>query len=116
MSISADGKYELENPRTLQSVISLWDQGGTSDQSIMLVLPDTLRPKYYLQDKAGKIKRDAARDVRQMQRFEFLSRKSVSSERDREKVDVTSYLSIGVNRNKAERLVCEASDILNPNI
>jgi hypothetical protein len=102
MSIGADGKFQAENPRTLQSVISLWDQ-ETNDQSIVLVLPDTLRPKYYLPDKVGKIERDAAREQRQMQRFEFLSRKSVSSGRDRTKIDVSSLLSTAHNRSKAER-------------
>jgi hypothetical protein len=63
--------------RSLKSVSMLWDQESTN-QSIILVLPDALRPKYYLPDREGKRQRDLAHAEREMARYEFLSRKSVS--------------------------------------
>lgn len=67
----------IDCPRSIVNISTLWDQ--TSTQSVVLVLPDALRSKYYLKDYRGKMERDKARYDREMIRYEFLSQKMATA-------------------------------------
>mmetsp|Transcript_20596 Transcript_20596/g.29542 ORF Transcript_20596/g.29542 Transcript_20596/m.29542 type:complete len:465 (-) Transcript_20596:715-2109(-) len=100
---------QVDSPRSLRSVVTLWDQ-STTNQSVMLVLPDALQPKFYIADKFRRRNREAARAEREMERFKFLSRKIVTAERSNGRRGKRRSVSVGTNhliRSKLERDVEE---------
>lgn len=90
----------LDCPRSIENISSLWDQ--TSTQSVVLVLPDALRSKYYLKDYHGKIERDKARKEREMKRYEFLSQRMATAAMKNRK---TMEVILSSERKRARGLV-----------
>lgn len=82
----------VEAPRTLEEVSSLWDEHNSS-HSIILVLPDALQPKFYLHDVTGRRRREEARAEREAARYEFLSRKIATAERKNGRSKFTAAIS-----------------------
>jgi hypothetical protein len=66
----------LDCPRSIENISTLWDQQNS--QSVVLVLPDALRSKYYLKDFHGKLSEKEKRE-REMRRYEFLSNKMATA-------------------------------------
>eukprot|EP00602_Paraphysomonas_sp_CaronLab_P008040 CAMPEP_0185036070 /NCGR_PEP_ID=MMETSP1103-20130426/28501_1 /TAXON_ID=36769 /ORGANISM="Paraphysomonas bandaiensis, Strain Caron Lab Isolate" /LENGTH=617 /DNA_ID=CAMNT_0027573449 /DNA_START=138 /DNA_END=1991 /DNA_ORIENTATION=- len=86
----------------------MWDH--PPNQSITLVLPDTLRPKFYLPDKCGKRQRNAAKEMRDMERHKFLSQKNITTNKKQGKKGKVKSVCSGkrsLNINKVERDVEE---------
>jgi hypothetical protein len=82
-----DQSSVIQCPRSIDNISTLWDQNNS--QSVVLVLPDALRSKYYLKDYRGKAERDKARNEREMARYEFLSRRiATAAMRNRKSVEM----------------------------
>lgn len=82
----------VDCPRSIENISELWDK-NLSNQSIMLVLPDTLRSKYYLKDYSGNLQKREARNQREMIRYEYLSHKIASEEMNNQKKKIEIELS-----------------------
>lgn len=81
-----DNKSSQSPPRTFRELSVLWNDSfyqnlPFSNRSLVLVLPDSIRPKYYLQDKSKVIKSREARFAREMKKYEFLSQKAAEEVR-----------------------------------
>jgi hypothetical protein len=95
---SASASVAIQGPRSIDNISAMWDQN--CNQSVVLVLPDALRPKYYLKDHRGKAERDKARNEREMARYEFLSRRiATAAMRNRKNVELV--LSTEKTRSKS---------------
>lgn len=82
----------IDNERSIDNISMLWDK-DISNQSIVLVLPDSLRSKYYLKDYKGINERNKAKNERNMIRYEYLSRKIASAEMNNQRKKIEIELS-----------------------
>jgi hypothetical protein len=74
---------DLEVYENFKSLTSLWDREPfhqtQSQSSVILVLPDALMSKFYLQNKSTKKEKKDAQFQRDMDRYELKSRKDAAS-------------------------------------